>query len=250
MGDLEFSRGKLGRLNMRNGMGRIASFGLLMGMMSTAAWAAPASPLLQLSKPELRDALRSRYDTAVAAVGDASVRTAQDSRWTWAVEAKNQCGIAIGFIKSGTKDADSINKCDDFVARLSAPPPPPVSAAGSAPPALDCTAPAVSIFFDWNMDTPLPEGAATVSQLTQSAAQCGWKRFGVTGYTDTSGSNRYNDGLSLRRAQNVAGLLGQGGIAADAITVSGLGETQLKIETADGVREPMNRRVEITASAN
>ena len=234
---------------MRNALGRVAAAGMVTVMLSTAAWAAPASPLLQLGKSELRDALDSRYDTAVKAVGDASIRAAQDSRWTYAVEAKNQCGIAIGFIKSGTKDAESINKCDDFVARLTAPPPPPVSAA-SAPPALDCTAPAVSIFFDWNMDAPLPEGVSTVTTLTQTAAQCGWKRFGVTGYTDTSGSNRYNDGLSLRRAQNVANLLSQGGIPTDAMTVNGLGETQLKIETADGVREPMNRRVEITASAN
>lgn len=234
---------------MRNALGRIASLGLVAGMMSTAAWAAPASPLLQMGKSELKSALTSRYDTAVAAVNDASVRAAQDSRWTYAVEAKNQCGIAIGFLKSGTKDADSINKCDDFVARLSAPPPPPVPAA-SAPPALDCTAPAVSIFFDWNMDTPLAEGVTTINTLTQTAAQCGWKRFGVTGYTDTSGGTRYNDGLSMRRAQNVASLMGQGGIPAEAMTVNGLGETQLKIETADNVREPMNRRVEITASAN
>ena len=235
---------------MRNRLRSIASFGLAAGMISTGALAAPASPLLQMGNSELKDALKSRYDTAVAATGDASLRAAQDSRWTWAVEAKNQCGIALGFMKSGTKDADSINKCDDFVARLSAPPPPPVPTAASAPPALDCTAPAVSIFFDWNMDTPLPEGAATINQITQSAAQCGWTRFGVTGYTDTSGGTRYNDGLSLRRAQNVAGLMSQGGIAMDAMTVSGLGETQLKIETADNVREPMNRRVEVTASTN
>ena len=235
---------------MRNRLRSIASFGLAAGMMSTGALAAPASPLLQMGNAELKGTLKSRYDTAVAAVGDASLRVAQDSRWTWAVEAKNQCGIALGFIKSGTKDADSINKCDDFVARLSAPPPPPVPTAASAPPALDCTAPAVSIFFDWNMDTPLPEGAATINQITQSAAQCGWTRFGVTGYTDTSGGKGYNDGLSLRRAQNVAGLMSQGGIAMDAMTVSGLGETQLKIETADNVREPMNRRVEVTASTN
>lgn len=235
---------------MRNRLRSIASFGLAAGMMSTGALAAPASPLMQMGNSELKGALNSRYDTAVAAASDASLRAAQDSRWTWAVEAKNQCGIALGFMKSGTKDADSINKCDDFVARLSAPPPPPVPTAVSAPPALDCTAPAVSIFFDWNMDTPLPEGAATINQITQSAAQCGWTRFGVTGYTDTSGGTRYNDGLSLRRAQNVAGLMSQGGIAMDAMTVSGLGETQLKIETADNVREPMNRRVEVTASTN
>lgn len=235
---------------MRNRLERILSLGLVAGMMSTAAWAAPASPLLQLGKSELKGELASRYDKAVAAVGDVSLRAAQDSRWTWAVEAKNQCGIALGFLKSGTKDADSINKCDDFVARLSAPPPPPVSAAGSAPPALDCTTPAVSIFFDWNVDVPLPEGVVTINSLTQTAAQCGWKHFGVTGYTDTSGGTRYNDGLSMRRARNVASLMSQGGVPVEAMTVSGLGETQLKIETADNVREPMNRRVEITASAN
>src|SRR3546814_9293566 len=95
---------------MRNAVGKAAAAGVATVMLTTAAWAAPASPLLQLGKSELRDALDSRYDTAVKAVGDASVRAAQDSRWTYAVEAKNQCGIAIGFIKSGTKDADSINK--------------------------------------------------------------------------------------------------------------------------------------------
>ncbi|NIJ16933.1 OmpA family protein [Sphingobium vermicomposti] len=239
---------------MRNGLERIASLGLaagvMAGMFAPGALAAQASPLMQLGKSELNGALKSRYDTAVSATDDATLRAAQDSRWTWAVEAKNQCGIAIGFMKSGTKDADSINKCDDFVARLSAAPPPPVPDAASAPPALDCTAPAVSIFFDWNMDTPLPEGAATIGQITQSAAQCGWKRFGVTGYTDTSGGTRYNDGLSMRRAQNVAGLMSQSGVPMDAMSVSGLGETQLKIETADNVREPMNRRVEVTVSAN
>jgi outer membrane protein OmpA-like peptidoglycan-associated protein len=234
---------------MKYGFWKAASIGAMAVMLTGTAWAASASPLLQLGKGELKDALASRYDTAVKAVGDQSYRVAQDSRWTWAVEAKNQCGIALGFLKSGTKDADSINKCDEFVARLTAPPPPPVSAA-SAPPALDCTAPAVSIFFDWNMDAPLAEGANTIATLTQTAGQCGWKRFGVTGYTDTSGGDRYNDGLSLRRAQNVAALMAQGGIGADAMTVNGLGETQLKIETTDGVREPMNRRVEITASAN
>lgn len=235
---------------MRNGLRSVASFGLAAGMLATGAWAAPASSLLQLGNSQLKGELKSRYDKAVAATADATLRGAQDSRWTWAVEAKNQCGIAIGFMKSGTKDADSINKCDEFVARLSAAPPPPVPDAASAPPALDCTAPAVSIFFDWNMDTPLPEGATTIGQITQSAAQCGWNRFGVTGYTDTSGGKGYNDGLSLRRAQNVAALMGQGGIAMDAMAVSGLGETQLKIETANNVREPMNRRVEVTASAN
>jgi outer membrane protein OmpA-like peptidoglycan-associated protein len=69
----------------------------------------------------------------------------------------------------------------------------------------------------------------------------------VTGFTDTSGPNQYNDGLSRRRAQNVANLLQGAGVDAADLTVDGRGETQLKVETQDGVREPMNRRVEINA---
>lgn len=238
---------------MRNGLRSMLCFGLAAGMVPAGAWAAAASPLLQLGKAELKSELEGRYDMVVKAVGDAGLRAARDSRWTWAVEAKNQCGIALGFLKSGTKDAESISKCDAFAARLSAPPLSDGASAvvaASAPAALDCTAPAVSVFFDWNMDAPVPEGAAAIGQVGQSAAQCGWRRFGITGYTDTSGGTGYNDGLSLRRARNVAALLSQSGIAAEAMSVSGLGETQLKIETADNVREPMNRRVEITASAN
>src|SRR3546814_18303767 len=74
-----FSRGILGRVNMRNAVGKAAAAGVATVMLTTAAWAAPSSPLLQLGKSELRDALDSRYDTAVKAVGDASVRPAQDS---------------------------------------------------------------------------------------------------------------------------------------------------------------------------
>ncbi|SCW85139.1 Outer membrane protein OmpA [Sphingobium faniae] len=235
---------------MGYGTGMIASVSLMAVAMPLTAWAAPASPLLQLDRSSLKEELRSRYDAAVAAAGDPATRAAQDSRFTWAVEGKNQCGIALGFLKSGTKDADSINKCDAFVARLSATPPPPASPAPPALPALDCvSAPAVSIFFDWNQDVPLPEGADTISTLARSAAQCGWGNLTATGYTDTSGTTVYNDGLSLRRARNVASMLEQAGVAPGSLAVEGRGETQLKIETADGVREPMNRRVEVTATS-
>jgi OOP family OmpA-OmpF porin len=37
------------------------------------------------------------------------------------------------------------------------------------------------------------------------------------------------------------------GIAAAAITTKGYGKSAPKIDTAEGVREPMNRRVEISA---
>lgn len=234
--------------------GYLSGSALLAGL-SSLAMAAPAaaetqSPLLGLSINDLRAALSSRYDAAVAATRDINVKKASDSHFIWATEAKNQCGIAIGFAKTNRKDAESINKCDAFTARLTAPPPaaPGPAAPGPAGTNADCTTtPAVSVFFDWSADTALTEGQDTVNQVAAASTACGWKKFSVTGYTDTSGSPRYNDGLSLRRAQNVAAMMAAAGISAADITVEGRGETNLKVQTADGVREPQNRRVEINA---
>ncbi|MDP1748828.1 MAG: OmpA family protein, partial [Reyranella sp.] len=66
-----------------------------------------------------------------------------------------------------------------------------------------------------------------------------------TGHTDTSGPEAYNMALSLRRANTVKDALVREGVPATAITVIGRGEAGLLVKTADGVREPQNRRVEI-----
>jgi len=51
--------------------------------------------------------------------------------------------------------------------------------------------------------------------------------------------------LSLRRANTVKDALVRNGVPATAIAVIGRGEQGLLVQTADGVREPQNRRVEI-----
>ena len=72
-----------------------------------------------------------------------------------------------------------------------------------------------------------------------------YTRIEVNGYTDTSGTPRYNQGLSVRRAQAVAAELVRDGVPAAAISIHGFGETNLLVPTGPGVREPQNRRVEI-----
>ncbi len=67
----------------------------------------------------------------------------------------------------------------------------------------------------------------------------------MNGYTDTSGSAKYNQGLSVRRAQAVAAELVKDGVPRQAITIQGFGETHLLVPTGPNVREPQNRRVEI-----
>ncbi|SKA31105.1 OmpA family protein, partial [Enhydrobacter aerosaccus] len=60
-----------------------------------------------------------------------------------------------------------------------------------------------------------------------------------------SGPESYNMALSLRRANAVKDALVRNGVPATAISVVGKGEQGLLVPTADGVREPQNRRVVI-----
>jgi outer membrane protein OmpA-like peptidoglycan-associated protein len=70
-------------------------------------------------------------------------------------------------------------------------------------------------------------------------------RVNVHGFTDTTGANATNERLSQQRAQSVAGALARNGVQSARINAKGMGETSLKVQTADGVNEARNRRVEI-----
>jgi OmpA-OmpF porin, OOP family len=124
-------------------------------------------------------------------------------------------------------------------------PPPPVA----APPAPPAPPPVVRkvflVFFDWDRDTITREGM----QIVQAAAAA-WHSgapvtIQVTGYTDRSGSAGYNQRLSERRANNVARAMERFGVARSDMVVRGRGENDNRVPTANGVREPQNRRVEI-----
>lgn len=67
----------------------------------------------------------------------------------------------------------------------------------------------------------------------------------VTGHTDTVGSTDDNDALSLRRAEQILGLLTTVGIDRSLMTAVGRGERQLREPTADNVDSAVNRRVEV-----
>tara|TARA_R110002153_G_scaffold107109_4_gene246911 strand:- start:75818 stop:76363 length:546 start_codon:yes stop_codon:yes gene_type:complete len=71
------------------------------------------------------------------------------------------------------------------------------------------------------------------------------KEIIISGHTDTSASNAYNDALSQRRAVKVQQDLIDLGISADIIHISSEGENRLLVSTPDGTVEVLNRRVEI-----
>ncbi|WOK38140.1 OmpA family protein [Sphingomonas sp. C3-2] len=236
---------------MRISLGAAMLAGTMTVLASpAAAQATPRSPLLELDRSELRTQIQSRFDTAVRASQSPEIKRSEDSRYIWASEAKVQCGIALGYLKSGRVDEESINKCDAFSARLAQiePVAPTPVATGPVTPPACAIEPTVSVFFDWNSEVAPAEAQNTIQQIAASREACGFTRFTVTGHADSSGGDAYNLRISERRANAVAGLLESAGIPRSDLTVTGRGESELKIATADGVREPMNRRVEISAS--
>jgi outer membrane protein OmpA-like peptidoglycan-associated protein len=212
------------------------------------------SPILDKgSVGAMRAEVDSRYDAAVALTKKPEIVHANDVRFTWASEAKVACGIAHGFLRKSQVDEDSINKCDEASQRMQAPPvaPVPVAVAEPAQPAAaPCTVKLPIVFyFEWNVAQP-PADAAGVAQATvQQMQACGWRNLEVAGHADASGAAAFNQSLSEARARNVADLLRGAGVPAEAMTVRGYGKTRLAVQTADGVREPLNRRVEVNIAA-
>lgn len=101
------------------------------------------------------------------------------------------------------------------------------------------------IFFDWDQDVITQEAMGILTEAANYAKQAGVARIVLTGHADRSGSVGYNEGLSMRRANNAMSELVNLGIAQDAIAVFAKGEAEPLVPTEDGVREPQNRRVEI-----
>lgn len=117
------------------------------------------------------------------------------------------------------------------VATPAAPPPPPPSN--------------FLVFFDWNAAAITPQAENIIAQAAAATKKGKKAHIDLTGHTDRSGPDAYNMKLSMARAEAVRNELARMGVDADIISVSAKGEGDPLVQTADGIREPQNRRVEI-----
>jgi outer membrane protein OmpA-like peptidoglycan-associated protein len=89
----------------------------------------------------------------------------------------------------------------------------------------------------------------SISEVLDNQAK--GRRVSVEGHTDSIGSDAYNQKLSERRAENVAGTLEKDGVSAQRVTVKGYGKRYpvAPNTTSDGADNPAgrakNRRVEV-----
>ncbi len=120
----------------------------------------------------------------------------------------------------------------------SAPPPPP-------PPPMPVAPPPVTnyiVFFDFNKSNLTKSAQAVVAEAVKTAKTKGFVNVQVVGHTDTVGSDKYNQNLSVQRARSVKEEMISEGLDETSIGIDGKGFHDPLVATDPGVREPQNRR--------
>ena len=83
----------------------------------------------------------------------------------------------------------------------------------------------VKLLFESNVDKVPDDGRAALVEVARTLSGVGIERVIVEGHTDNVGSAKFNEDLSLRRAESVAQSLAQSGMKADAIELRGSAST-------------------------
>ncbi len=163
-----------------------------------------------------------------------------------------QCQYQIRFDGAGRMKAASWKDgaCARFVAdppppSIPPPPMPPPPMAQTPPPPAPMQRQDFVVYFPFDSAELTPAATSVIRAAADHNHGATGANALVVGFTDTSGSAGYNLALSKRRAKAVADALVADGVAADALNVSWKGKTDLAVATADGVREPLNRRATV-----
>lgn len=105
--------------------------------------------------------------------------------------------------------------------------------------------PSYLVFFDWDRADLSAEARELIAKAAKDAGRGRIARIEVTGHADRSGTDKYNQKLSQKRADAVRQELVRQGVNVGEIATYAKGEREPLVPTADNVREPQNRRVEI-----
>jgi len=94
-----------------------------------------------------------------------------------------------------------------------------------------------------------PQSRAKIERIGQLLQQFGSPRLRLDGHCDATGSDAYNEQLSLRRAQAVADILRGIGLPEESLQVRGLGKRLPLFDNKTRKGRAENRRVAIVVLA-
>jgi outer membrane protein OmpA-like peptidoglycan-associated protein len=102
-----------------------------------------------------------------------------------------------------------------------------------------------SVTFDTSSYAIKPTFAPVLDQVAQTLAGSPEVIAHVVGHTDSTGSDAYNQTLSVNRAQSVVNYLGTHGVAPQRLSAEGVGSAQPVADNNTEAGRAQNRRVEI-----
>jgi len=211
---------------------------------------AGTEPELEAAVGPAQATLRARLERALAAGKEQFPEQAARA------QADYDCWVLYGTVPSAAAASQACKTAlDSSLVRLETaarPAPPPAPAPAPAPVPAPAPAPAAAtssnftVYFDFDSWTLKAEQLKVLDDVIASARSGGQANINIVGHTDTSGPSDYNQKLSVRRANVVVEALVQMGARRNALHASGVGETDLAVQTEDGVKEAQNRRTVIS----
>ncbi len=102
----------------------------------------------------------------------------------------------------------------------------------------------IGVNFDFNKTTLRPEAYPILDHASQILLSHSDVNIEIQGHTDQIGSDKYNDKLSLQRAETIKKYLIAKGVAGGRLTTVGKGKRELLFNEKDAVSRFYNRRVE------
>lgn len=100
------------------------------------------------------------------------------------------------------------------------------------------------VFFDYEKATVGEFASGILDKIAAHAKDVSAKEVYIVAHTDSAEPN--NDALSLARATGLRSALITKGVPAHKIAIVGAGAAQQLVPTAQGAKEPQNRRASIT----
>lgn len=196
----------------------------------------------------VQTAFRARLERALAAGKEQFPEQAARA------QADYDCWVLYSTVPTAAAAAQACKTAlDTSLVRLETaarPAPPPAPVPVPAPVPASTPAPAApsdfTVYFDFDSWTLKAEQLKVLDDVIATARSGGQSNINIVGHTDTSGASDYNQRLSVKRANVVVEALVQMGARRNALHASGVGETDLAVETGDGVKEPKNRRTVVT----
>ncbi len=132
------------------------------------------------------------------------------------------------------------------VAEAPAPAPMPAPAPAPAPvPTSEKVSFAAEALFDFNKSAVKPEGKAALDDLLNKLQGMNTEVMVTVGHTDSVGSDKYNQKLSIKRAEAVKAYIVSKGVDASRVYTEGKGESQPIADNKTAAGRAKNRRVTV-----